>query len=449
MKQVPYYERDVDFDDLAKRDPEFAEISQHGKRNGFIDFQDPKIVQYVHVQQSSTFNLHHTTNSPTHRQLTKSILKTDFKLRIELPDDRLCPPVPVRWNYVRWIQDLLDTTSDDYRETYDAERQVTGMDIGVGASGIYGLLACVTREGWRMVGTDVDERSLEWARRNVEINGLEGRIRLEKVKGEGRLLPLDELGVEKLDFVMTNPPFYADQDDFLSSFNTSSGKEPSAALTGSPNEMLTPGGDVGFVTRILMESLQLRTRVGWYTAMLSKLSSLQAILALVKKHGITNFAVTSLHPGKRTKRWAVGWSFGDLRARNDVGRHGELVLSVLPLRSAWTVDVPGKKRREAGRKIGEVLGVLEGVRWSWSQVRDEGILECWGNVWGRKARRKKRFAEGAEEGGEEEYKGPVVVAVKLMCRDEEVEVRWLRGWDYTLYESFCGMLKRAMKEDGG
>jgi 23S rRNA A1618 N6-methylase RlmF len=27
------------------------------------------------------------------RQLTKSILKRHFKLKIELPDDRLCPPV--------------------------------------------------------------------------------------------------------------------------------------------------------------------------------------------------------------------------------------------------------------------------------------------------------------------------------------------------------------------
>lgn len=43
--QVPYYDRDVDFDDLAKRDPDFATISQHGKRDGFINFQDTKIVQ--------------------------------------------------------------------------------------------------------------------------------------------------------------------------------------------------------------------------------------------------------------------------------------------------------------------------------------------------------------------------------------------------------------------
>ena len=47
MKQVPYYDRDVDFDELAKRDPDFTTISQHGKRDGFINFQDTKIVQYI------------------------------------------------------------------------------------------------------------------------------------------------------------------------------------------------------------------------------------------------------------------------------------------------------------------------------------------------------------------------------------------------------------------
>lgn len=54
MKQVPYYERDVDFDDLAKQDPDFAAISQHGKRKGFIDFQNPKIVQFVHKRPKQT-----------------------------------------------------------------------------------------------------------------------------------------------------------------------------------------------------------------------------------------------------------------------------------------------------------------------------------------------------------------------------------------------------------
>lgn len=33
------------------------------------------------------------------------------------------------FNYIVWIQDLLDTTCDTYADRYDAERTVTGLDM--------------------------------------------------------------------------------------------------------------------------------------------------------------------------------------------------------------------------------------------------------------------------------------------------------------------------------
>lgn len=304
-----------------------------------------------------------------------------------------------------------------------------------------------------MVGTDVDERSLFHAHGNVERNQLQDRIHLSRVQEEDDLLPLDDLGVKKLDFVMTNPPFYTNYADFEASYNkgpsspSSHSDTPLSAVTvGSRNEMITPGGDVGFITRLLRSSLTHTTKITWYTAMLSKLSSLHQIISLLKRHDIDNFAVTSLHPGKRTKRYAVAWSVGDLRPRNDVCRHGELVNGVLPSNTAWTVPVFGRGRREIGERLREVVGVLEGW-WVWSEVREEGVLECGGNVWSRAARRKKRF-EKEEDVGEEAEK-PVALAVKVMAKDGEVEVRWLRGHNYGLFEGFCGMLKRAMNGQGG
>ncbi|KAG9816356.1 hypothetical protein KCU77_g18128, partial [Aureobasidium melanogenum] len=69
---VPNYDEDVDFQALAMTDSDFAKF--YDAANGHVDFQDPKALQ----------------------QLTKSILKRDFDLELDLPDDRLCPPVPVR-----------------------------------------------------------------------------------------------------------------------------------------------------------------------------------------------------------------------------------------------------------------------------------------------------------------------------------------------------------------
>ncbi|KAK3708033.1 hypothetical protein LTR37_011726 [Vermiconidia calcicola] len=430
-RDIPYYAQDIDFDDLANRDDDWAAITKTGKETKWIDFQDPQILL----------------------QLTKSLLKRDFHLTLlELPDDRLCPPVPVRWNYVRWIQDLLDTTSDSYSDRYDPERDVLGLDIGVGASAIYPLLATSTRPRWRMAGTDIDQHSLDYARKNVDANRLSKRVKLALSTADAPIVPIDKLAVDELDFVMTNPPFYSSKADMQASYGAKN-QPPSAICTGSENEMICPGGDVGFVSRIIDESLKLRERVQWFTAMLGLLSSLQQIVAKLKEHNVTNFAVTALQAGHKTKRWAVGWSFQDLRPRNDVARHGELVHAVLPSPTAQTIDVPLMSKEWAGERVDKILKELD-VRWQWRPAMSTGVLEARENMWSRAARRRKKFdplkqgskqvsmVEGGDDESEEEE--PVALAVKIVCAKEVVEVRWLRGTDYILFTSFCGMLKTGL-----
>lgn len=188
------------------------------KSNGQLDFSNPESVQ----------------------QLTKSLLKRDFGLKISLPPDRLCPPVSCLWelflprifyyqliyeqvpnrlNYLLWIQGLLDTTSDSYADTYDPEREVLGLDIGTGASCIYPMLGCAQRPNWRFAGTgtvptvptaqnsnstnvliatsDIDEKSMQFAKTNVQQNGLQNRIKLLQTQKSDPLLPLDIMKFEK------------------------------------------------------------------------------------------------------------------------------------------------------------------------------------------------------------------------------------------------------------
>lgn len=361
--------------------------------------------------------------------------------------------MPVRWNYIRWIQELLDTTSDSYGDRYDTNREVIGLDIGVGASCIYPLLACASRPNWRMAGTDIDQHSLDYARRNVDGNeGMSKRIKLALSTADSLLIPLDALGIEELDFVMTNPPFYDSKEDMQNSY-INKAAPPSAVCTGAGNEMICPGGDVGFVSRILEESLRLKGRVQWYTAMLGKMSSLQQIVSKLKESGITNFAVTSLQAGYKTKRWAVAWSFEGYRPRNDVARHGELVLGVLPSPTAQTIKVPGTSLENVGEKVDELVRELD-VKWQWRASIDMGVMEARENVWSRAARRKKKLAGAKSSGEAEEAKMAgsdsesedelVGLAVKITCKKEEVELRWLRGSDYVLFESFCGLLRRSL-----
>ena len=343
---------------------------------------------------------------------------------------------------------MLDTTSDSYSDRYDPEREVVGLDAGVGASAIYPLLACSTRSQWRMAGTDIDQHSLDHARTNVEVNGLSKRVKLALSTTDASLIPLDKLGIGELDFVMTNPPFYPSKTDMEASY-TNKNAPPSAICTGSENEMICPGGDVGFVSRIIAESLKLQDKVQWYTAMLGKLSSLQQIVGKLKEHNINNFAVTCLQAGHKTKRWAVGWSFQNYRPRIDVARHGDLVHAVLPPPTAHTIAAPLCSAEICGNRVDAALKDLD-VKWQWRTAIATGVMEAKENVWSRAARRKKRFDKNLEEGDEQNEDSDddddetVGLAVKVVCRVEAVDVRWLRGADQILFQSLCGLLKRAL-----
>ncbi len=85
------------------------------------------------------------------------------------------------------------------------------------------------------------------------------------------------------------------------------------ACTGTEVEMVTPGGEVEFVSKVIKESLKLRETVQWYTSMVGKLSSLSAIIEMLMEVGNNNWAVTEFIQGTKTRRWAIAWSWRDQR----------------------------------------------------------------------------------------------------------------------------------------
>lgn len=316
LAQRPPYDV-VDFKALTRLDDDFKVTWQ--KTSGKLNFQDPETV----------------------KALSKAILKADFGLQLEVPNDRLCPPVPNRWNYVAWIQALLDSTSPSYSNKYDSDRRVTGLDIGTGASAIYTLLCLKARPNWTMCATDIDKKSFDAAARNLALNNLMTRTKLLQATELNPVIPISALGVDHLDFTICNPPFFTSQSDMSSSLKgEGKSSRPNATCTGAEVEMVCPGGDLGFVTKMVNESLVLREKVHWYTSMLGKLDSAKAIVTLLKKHKITNWAVGVIDTGASTKRWIVAWSFGDLRPRNVSG----LVLS-LPCANSRMCQRIRKKRK--------------------------------------------------------------------------------------------------------
>ncbi|KND00386.1 hypothetical protein, variant [Spizellomyces punctatus DAOM BR117] len=98
----PYSDR-PDFGALAEK---YQHLRPYIRKNKYgqstIDFKDPKAV----------------------RELTYALLWVDFGLRLEIPLDTLCPPVPNRLDYVLLIQDLL---AEDTSRSADAK--IRGIDM--------------------------------------------------------------------------------------------------------------------------------------------------------------------------------------------------------------------------------------------------------------------------------------------------------------------------------
>lgn len=57
------------------------------------------------------------------RLLTTVLLKKDFDLDVHLPVGKLIPTIPLRLNYLLWIEDLFNLN-------YDGARKIKGIDIG-------------------------------------------------------------------------------------------------------------------------------------------------------------------------------------------------------------------------------------------------------------------------------------------------------------------------------
>ncbi|RPA94509.1 hypothetical protein L873DRAFT_1830307 [Choiromyces venosus 120613-1] len=357
--------------------------------------------------------------------LTKCLLYRDFGLSLELPRDRLCPTVPNRLNYVLWVQDLLDSTGGLENDEVDTVREVVGLDVGTGASCIYPLLGCALRGNWKFIATDIDEKSLEYARENVKRNkekvgDLDERITVFANSPDGDIFPIGKMGIEKLDFTMCNPPFYTSIDDMFDSAKKKN-LPPSSSCTGTTTEMVYPGGETAFVSQMLTQSLHLRSNPNfsntWYTSMLGKHSSVESLIPAIKQH-TQNYAITEFKQGS-TRRWGIAWSFGDRRPCLAAVRYDSSQLrGLMPFPTEFEFDA-------AAVSVG-----CGGVR---------------GNVWSRAARRAKA-RRGLEIEG---MSNGIALGFRIGLKEKgdqsvRVKIRWTRGTDSVLFESFCGMIKRKV-----
>ncbi|XP_063973301.1 U6 small nuclear RNA (adenine-(43)-N(6))-methyltransferase isoform X3 [Diachasmimorpha longicaudata] len=230
------------------------------------------------------------------RVLAKVLLKHDFELVADIPSSKLVPALPLRLNYILWIEDLLNHLKMS---------DVHGLDIGTGAVAIYPLL-CAKILGWRMTGTEIDPSSLTSAVATVKQNNLDNLIQIVSAE-DATIFKATIDGGNSYDFSMCNPPFF-DADNMDD--RRVKKMVPRNATTGSDGELAIEGGEKSFILKMIDESLEITEKIRIYTTMVGHKSSLGFLKRVFKDKEIGNFTWTEFCQGY-TKRWGIAWSFFD------------------------------------------------------------------------------------------------------------------------------------------
>uniref|UniRef100_A0A6I8RZL8 U6 small nuclear RNA (adenine-(43)-N(6))-methyltransferase n=1 Tax=Xenopus tropicalis TaxID=8364 RepID=A0A6I8RZL8_XENTR len=230
-----YKDKPPDFAYLASKYPEFKQhvnVNLAGRVS--LNFKDPCAV----------------------RALTCTLLREDFGLTIDIPLERLIPTVPLRLNYIHWVEDLIN-----YHDS-DKTALRRGIDIVV----------------------KVPQKTLL----------------MDALKEESEII---------YDFCMCNPPFFANQLEAQGVNSRNPHRPPPSSVnTGGITEIMAEGGELEFVKRIIHDSLKLKKRLRWYSCMLGKKCSLAPLKEELRKQGVPRVAHTEFYQG-RTMRWALAWSF--------------------------------------------------------------------------------------------------------------------------------------------
>ncbi|KAJ2742202.1 hypothetical protein GGI20_004645 [Coemansia sp. BCRC 34301] len=262
---------------LAERHAELKPyLVSTSSRHSTIDFKNPDAV----------------------RVLNQALLLVYFDLRIHLPSNSLCPTVANRLNYVKWLSANIVT------EFVPGPLNV--LDIGTGASCIYPLLGARYLPQCSFVGTDINVESVVTAATNVELNELQGRIKVFLNANRQATLPLDapDFPLPSVDadgssfaLCMCNPPFYESSSE-RERLRLMKASAPNLNTNAKDDELFTEGGEEAFLSRLIDESATLAKRVKWYTTMVGKKGTLALLKAKLREAGAKQVREGVLLQGK-------------------------------------------------------------------------------------------------------------------------------------------------------
>jgi len=285
-------------------------------RSGY-DF--PELVAVLPELKSFTFINDYGTetidfsNPDAVKALNNALLIQFYGIRNwDIPKSYLCPPIPGRADYIHYLADLLATSNNGL---IPESETVQGLDIGIGANCIYPIIGNAVY-GWSFVGTDIDENALQNCKKIIAENPqLIDAVSLQ-LQTESRFIFKNIITSEdRFSFTICNPPFHASQQEAdkssirkINNLQTTRVTKPSLNFGGQNAELWCDGGEIGFLTQMIYESVKYPKQVLWFTSLVSKKDNLASIYKTLAKVNAAEIRTIEMAQGQKNSR-IVAWTF--------------------------------------------------------------------------------------------------------------------------------------------
>lgn len=292
----------------------------------------PLLAQYVKTNAHGNLSIDFAIPDAV-KALNAALLRQYYNIiDWDIPEGALCPPIPGRVDYIHYVAELLEVGSPTPNLNIP-QSQITLLDIGTGANGIYPLLACQIY-GWCCVGSDINTRSLENIASIIANNPkLTGCFKLRRQHDknhffEGIIKPGDFFDVS-----VCNPPFHKSREEAikgstrkLNNLARNRGEEtpthankndcydkatissPTLNFGGLEAELWCKGGERLFLKKLIKESFIFSTQCRWFTSLISKNNNVKPLKNLASKLGATDIREFEMVQGNKVTR-ILAWTF--------------------------------------------------------------------------------------------------------------------------------------------